>query len=371
MQKLDVSVVICTRDRNEYLAKCVSSLLKQNYPPKEIIIIDDYSDTNVAKFFAKEFYQLFSNLKMLFNFRTRLILLRNKDHSGIVKSRNLGIKVASGDIIAFLDDDSLAHPNWLKNLAKHYHNQTIVGVGGPVVESRRMKTPQKPIKNLAYIRNGKVISNLRVRKFKEIGYLPRKFVPFLQGGNMSFRRDVLLKISGGDANLVGNSYREETDLCFKVAKMGKIMFEPYAVTYHNTAEKGGSRTIINFQLDRFLYYMFRNTTYFFFKHFDLRKAFSMTMSSFKKQVRLIDENKTGLTRDFLKIHSKRASVFSIIKGCLTGFYCWLKNRTKEVEFIFSQPSTIKTYKLIILGSTIKFLEVENKTKFLKKLLGMS
>ena len=81
--KLKVSIVICTRDRNTYLKTCIDSLLKQTYLPKEIIIVEDCSneDENVFKFFKKEFsdlnFEINKNITNLFNYKTKIILLRN------------------------------------------------------------------------------------------------------------------------------------------------------------------------------------------------------------------------------------------------------------------------------------------------------
>ncbi|MBI2084366.1 MAG: glycosyltransferase family 2 protein [Candidatus Aenigmarchaeota archaeon] len=325
-----VSVVVCTRNRNEYLGKCLDSLLHQTLPPKEIIIVDDYStQANVSEFFKKEFS---ISLKKLFNFKTKIILVRNKKQSGVVMSRNSGIKIASGNIIAFLDDDGFANKDWIENLVKNYSNVRIVGVGGPVIEiGRNVKTPNKPVKRLSYIKNGQILHNYRVKKFEDIRYLPKQHVRFLMGGNMSFRRDVLLRVKGGDVNFTGNCYREETDLCFKVINDGKLIFEPSAVTYHNTADKGGMRDIIKFQLDNFLYYMHRNTTYFFFKHFNFKKAFDATLKAISRQIKLLSQNKTGIARDYLEIHDRHKSMLSTIKGTLSGIYCWFNTRTRQVE----------------------------------------
>src|SRR3989344_662391 len=151
-KKLNISAVICTRNRNKYLKVCMISLLKQSYPLKEIIIVEDKStsDMNIFKFFEKEFFNIIYNMNNLFNFRTKIILLRNNQQFGIAKSRNLGIKVSKGDIIAFLDDDSFAHKDWIKNLVRNYKSNKIFGVGGPFIEIGRKNLPtlKKRVKNL-------------------------------------------------------------------------------------------------------------------------------------------------------------------------------------------------------------------------------
>ncbi len=322
-KRLEFSVVVCTRNRVNCLKKCIISLLSQSYLPKEIIIVDDASrdELNVYEFFKDEISKI--KFIMIGSFKSlSIILLRNRHQSGIVKSRNTGIKTASGDILAFLDDDCFADAHWIEKLASAYKRKTM-GVGGPVVEiGREMKTAKSKVKRMAYIRNGKVIARFRISSQEDSKWLPRSKVPFLQGGNMSFRKSVLIIVNGGDANLKGNCYREETDLSLKISKRGELMFEPEAITFHTSAMTGGSRDIIKFGLDRFLYYMFRNTTYFFFKNFGIKKATKFTIKAMKKQIKLLMKRKTGLTRDYLKIKSKKNSILSVILGTASGIFSW-------------------------------------------------
>ena len=375
-ERLEVSVVVCTRNRNSYLKKCITYLLKQSYPLKEIIIIDDYSteDNDVFDFLKKELSNFLLNVKKLFNLKTKLILIKNMNQSGIVKSRNLGVKVATGNIIAFLDDDGFPHRSWLKNLIKNYNDKQVVGVGGPFIEIGRknVKAPTKPVKRMGYIskKEGRIIFNYRIKRFKDRKLFTKKTVPFLLGGNMSFRREVLLIIKGGDIRFTGNAYHEETDMSFRASKFGKLVFEPNAVTYHNTAKKGGNRDVVKFELDTFLFYMFRNSSFFFLKHFGLKKAFNLVKNLIRYQIKMLKQNKTGLSRDYLKLKNVKKSLFFIFKGCINGFYCWFKTRKRELGLIFSKPKNIEVYQIMMIGSSIKIIELENRTHFLKRLFGL-
>ncbi|MFH1072774.1 MAG: glycosyltransferase family 2 protein [Nanoarchaeota archaeon] len=372
-KKLSISVVVCTRNRKAYLKKCLASLLCQSYPAKEIIVVDDSStgEENTIDYFEKEFSDLFMNLKSLFFTKTKLVILRNQQHAGIVKSRNLGIKTASSDIIAFLDDDCYAHRHWLHHLAKQYSNEEVVGVGGPVVEvGRKVKFLARPVRRPACVRNGHIYHHYKIRNYSDRKYLTRRSVPFLVGGNMSFRRKVLYAVKGFDKNFNGNAYREETDVCYTLMRKGKLICEPDAVTYHNTAKKGGCRDIVRYNLNTFFYYFFRNTTYFFFKHFGVKAALEFTLSLFKRHKNLVKNNKTGLNRDYLKMRNRRILPFFFILGMLKGFFSWLLMRKKEIRFVCSKPADVKVYQLLIVGSTLKLIELENRTHVLKKLLGL-
>lgn len=352
-----ISAVVCTRNRLPHLTKCLTSLLNQSHSPKEIIIIDDNSKNkfDIYKFFKNKLSKIKRPLYNLLLNEIDIILIRNRENFGLVASRNTGVMVANSDIVAFLDDDGFAHGDWLKNLVKDYKDRKILGVGGPVVEiGRDIKTPTRRIKKLAYFRKGKIITHYRIKSPREANFLPKQFVPILQGGNMSFRRKVLLQINGGDINFIGNFYREETDLSFKVANKGRLLFEPSAITFHDTAKEGGSRDAID--LNRFLYYMFRNTIYFFFKHFNFKKAISFSMNSIDRQLKLIRENKTGLTRDYLKITNKKEAARSVVCGSLSGIYTYLKFKKNKMNL--SEPISTDYFKLMFLPDSIKIFESE-------------
>jgi len=272
-----ISIVICTRNRPQHLQKCITSLLKQSAKPKEIIIIDDASDEKIdtVQILNVAFSSIHNKVTNLMSENIDIKYIRNKNRQGVVKNRNLGISLAKGDVIAFIDDDGYAHRNWIKNLEKHYEKKGIVGVGGPIVEIGRHVDTRPKFKRLSYMtRNGDINHNYRIKKLKDIKNLHSGTVKFLMGGNMSFRRNVLLNLNGFNAHYKGNYYREETDLCMRASKIGKIIFEPFAVAYHDTAIHGGTRNVIH--LENFLYWYFRNSVLLFFQHFELKNAATKT-----------------------------------------------------------------------------------------------
>ena len=100
MNKL-ISVILPTYNRNDYLENSINSVLKQSYTNVEIIVIDDSSDNKakaVVDKFIKENYDC--NIKYF-----------HSNRAGQGGARNLGLKNASGEIIAFLDDDD----EWYRN----------------------------------------------------------------------------------------------------------------------------------------------------------------------------------------------------------------------------------------------------------------
>ncbi|THD47728.1 MAG: glycosyltransferase family 2 protein [Bradyrhizobium sp.] len=88
-----ISVVIPTRNRHAMLAEAIGSVLRQDWRDHEIVVVDD--GEGAADFLARRFAQ------------TPAIRCADNRHSGQVRARNLGVSLARGDIVAFLDDDDL------------------------------------------------------------------------------------------------------------------------------------------------------------------------------------------------------------------------------------------------------------------------
>lgn len=107
-----VSIIIPTFNRLSWLRKCLAHLDSQKYDSSfEVIVIDDGSTDGTNQY-------LTSNEG---NFRFTLIHL-NQENRGPAAARNLGIKVARGDIVAFLDDDSIAESNWLREITGSFQD---------------------------------------------------------------------------------------------------------------------------------------------------------------------------------------------------------------------------------------------------------
>jgi GT2 family glycosyltransferase len=124
---LSASVVICTRDRPDELSKCLSSLPRQTHPPREIIVVDNASRDQ----------------------RTRDVTLAagvtyvREDRPGLDIARNSGALRATGDIIAYTDDDVLLHPRWLEQLICAFDAPRIGAVTGLVLPAELATEAQR------------------------------------------------------------------------------------------------------------------------------------------------------------------------------------------------------------------------------------
>jgi glycosyltransferase involved in cell wall biosynthesis len=207
---LAISVVICafTTERLGVLAEAIASVREQSLVPHEIVLVIDHSPELLEK--ARE---LWPDLR----------IVENREVPGVSGSRNTGVAESSGDVVAFLDDDAIAHPGWLRRLADDYGDPRVLGVGGTVSPRWAERRPDWFPPEFDW-----VVGCTHSGMPKE-----RTSVRNLVGANSSFRRPLLVELEGFrtelgrvESNPIGC---EETDLCIRMGKQwpdGLILYDP-------------------------------------------------------------------------------------------------------------------------------------------------
>jgi glycosyltransferase involved in cell wall biosynthesis len=225
-QPISVSVVICayTEKRWEMLKNAVDSVLAQSYPVAELIVCIDHNVELAEK--CRKFWGDQNDASPI-----PIIVLENKYEGRLGSARNTGVEQASGDIVAFLDDDAAADPDWLAFLMTPYQRTDVVAVGGaplPVFETRR---PEWFPPQLDWV-FGCYYDGLP----SELSSVDR-----LIGASMSARREALEAIGGFHSD-----NHDDMDMCHRLAHERShqmILMEPKAVVYHNV---GAERVTWNY-----------------------------------------------------------------------------------------------------------------------------
>jgi glycosyltransferase involved in cell wall biosynthesis len=196
-----ISVVVCTHNGAKTLRDCLQGLTNLEYSNYEVIVVDDGS-TDRSGAIAEEF-------------GTRLIQI---GHSGLAVARNIGMKAAAGEIIAYTDDDARPDPHWLQYLAWTYMHSDCAAAGGPNIAP----PDDSPLAEcVAHAPGGPVHVLLTDREAEHI-----------PGCNCSFRKDVLAEIGGFDPRF--RSAGDDVDVCWKLLERGwKIAFHPGAMVWHH------------------------------------------------------------------------------------------------------------------------------------------
>lgn len=231
--KLNVSVIISTKNRPNDLVACMESLNRQTYPLKELIIIDSGSPRlDMDKY-------RYDNLNIRYFGYV----------SSLTAARNMGISKSEGDIVLFLDDDVILDNNYIKNIMYVFENYGNVGCvcGDIVSDATRSNVLSKIVKFplLRKVRNiifdTFFLTSWGDGKFHPSGFPTHPigkphimYIECVQGANMAFRKEVLDKFKF-DENLQGYCYMEDCDMSYRVSKEYRIIYTPYAKLVHNVS----------------------------------------------------------------------------------------------------------------------------------------
>jgi hypothetical protein len=212
VRDLTVSVVINTYNRAASLDATLRSLRRLNYPSFEVIVVNGPSTDNTMEVLRSH---------------AASIRVGTCSDRNLSVSRNVGIDMARGDLVAFLDDDAVPDENWLNDAVDACDSEEVGGVGGFVYDHTGY--------NLQYrysVSNRLGTASWDVAEPKtEFCYPGCLEFPYLQGTNAIFRRSALLEIGGFDEEF--NYYLDETDVCLRLVDAGYLLKQlSNAFVYH-------------------------------------------------------------------------------------------------------------------------------------------
>ena len=217
---MQLTIIVITRNRPQMVEKCLEHVMAQTYMPNEMIVVDSSNDSKTKELIQRKFPTV-----------CYLFLANGKNKMQV--SRNLGIRHSHGDIIAFLDDDSMTDPNWAKEIIYAYKNDSIGGVGGLVLEPHGpSEEPQNDRLIGRVLPNGERVTNYHLNPGQIIE------VDLVRGCNMSFRRTIINHLGGFDPAYTGSNAFEAGDYCLRVRNAGyKVLFNPKAKVLHLSAKR--------------------------------------------------------------------------------------------------------------------------------------
>ena len=212
---MDVSVVISTHQvqRVGFTADAVRSVLHQSLPPKEVIVAYD------------ETPGLLQELQK--QLPPEAILVLNDERRGLSAARITGARHATAELVAFLDDDAEATPDWLRLMVPEFENPMVAGGGGRSIP-QWLDAADRPWwfpEELDWV----------VGCHFEDWSRGRHFVRNVIGNNMIFRRDLLLKVGGFETRVGGAIAGDDTEICLRVLQDNPrylIFFQPEALVHH-------------------------------------------------------------------------------------------------------------------------------------------
>lgn len=187
----EISVVVPALNEEKYLPGCLESLANQCYDSEyEVIVVDGGSVDGTVEI-AKHF--------------TDRIIANARRPVGA--ARNEGAKVADGEIVAFIDADTIASRHWLTAIERSFKDPSVIGMTGPTLPS-----------------DGTTLDSVTYRLWTV--YLQRVLLsmgmPHVIGFNCAYRKNAFLQVGGFDET---NVTSEDIGLARKIRRLGRIRFE--------------------------------------------------------------------------------------------------------------------------------------------------
>jgi glycosyltransferase involved in cell wall biosynthesis len=208
------SIVIPTYNRASTLRCCLRAASVQTYPDYEVIVVDDASADSTGEMVRREF--------------PHVRYLRQETNRGPAAARNRGIEAATGEIVAFTDDDCLVPSDFLARLAGGYRTYPdVAGVGG------YLEAPDEVLRSNAFAQYEAHVTH-QVYRAGPTPYLGGFECPAGGTSAMSYRREVLLVVGGFDAQFTAAA-GEDADLKLRIVQRGfSLLYVPIKVTHHSS-----------------------------------------------------------------------------------------------------------------------------------------
>jgi GT2 family glycosyltransferase len=196
-----ISVVVCSYNGSRTIRDTLQWLDRLEYPSYEVIVVDDGSTDDTAAIAGQ--------------FGVRVISTPN---NGLGHARNLGLAAATGEIVAYTDDDAYPDPHWLTYLAEAFMTTDHAGIGGPNIPP----PGDGPIAACVANAPGGPVHVL----------LSDEVAEHIPGCNMAFRKDRLRAIGGFDPRF--RRAGDDVDVCWRLQERGWTLgFSAAAMVWHH------------------------------------------------------------------------------------------------------------------------------------------
>ncbi len=233
---MDATVAVVTYERPEFVARCLEHLARQTVLPGEVMVVDSSQSTDTARLVRERFPEVRYEVCPA-------------GFGAMATARDIAYRKTGGEVLAFVDDDAFAEPEWLEHLLPVFADPEVGAVGGRQIRGQPGELTDG-VDQIGRLRDdGTLTGNFAADPGAPVA------VDHLLGANMAFRRSVLDELGGIRDGYTGTCVREETDLCLRVRAAGfRLVYTPDAVVEHVAAPYAKGR---RFDL-RYVYWAQKN-----------------------------------------------------------------------------------------------------------------
>jgi len=328
-----VSIIIVNYNKHQYTIDCLRSLTNQTYKNFEVILVDNDSEYHSFLKLKKEL-KYFKNLIKIF-------LIRNKENLYFAGGNNKAIKIANGEYICLLNNDTVVEPNFIENMVNFLESNSNVGMISPKIKGYKTKN---------YLWNAGAEINFRTAYITRIRgrweydpnnqkYNEISLTDYAVGTALCVKKEVIDKI--GLLDDIFFMYFEETDWNFRAKKIGyKNYYVPTTIVYHKVSPSINKKAFLLKQ-----YFLNRNAQIFVWKHAKFLDILIFYLKFSFRNLRIILV--ALMNREFYVVFLRLCSL-------LQGFRIGIKKRTnrscrkvliKDYNFIKKNKNKIQSLNL--------------------------
>jgi glycogen(starch) synthase len=239
-----VSVIINTLNRGDMLKVILECMQWQNYSGKfEVIVVNGPSTDDTEKVLERWHNK---------------VRIGNCGEANLSASRNIGISMARGDIVVFIDDDAYPEPEWLEQMVSPFRSPEVAAVGGIVYDHTGFSYQYE------YRTANRLLNcNWSAKNSGEHLCYPSSFeFPYPPGGNAAYRRTALLEVGGFDEEI--EYYGDETDVTIRLIDAGYLIKNIVGGYIHHKSAPSNIRN--NQRVVKNWYPIIKNKIYFSVKN---------------------------------------------------------------------------------------------------------
>jgi len=194
---IKISVIVPALNSEKTIRNCVESLIGQDYPSYEVIVIDNGSTDRTRAILGK----------------CEKICVLDERRQGSYRARNKGLNIVKGHIIAFTDSDCIADRNWLSSITRNFKNKSVKVVAGPVRSISNRSPIQRYCDQFCHISHRSLFTT----------------------SNMAVRKNVLVDAGGFNIDLISGG---DFELCSRIIHSpNEAIFDTRAIVYHAYSNK--------------------------------------------------------------------------------------------------------------------------------------